>query len=139
MEFQFSDNCWIGATTYTKERMDSAKEVFQLMWDMEAEVVNGYEHIQSLPPVRFVSCEPLQETVRLPLEHVDEDTILSPVSWVIIGAQSKTSGSPEKQPEWDWVYSLTRDAERAGVPCYWKPNLKTRPQEYPIKDQGEEQ
>jgi protein gp37 len=52
--------------------------------------------------------------------------------WVIIGGRSASSGAPAFQPEWEWVESLHNAARAAGCKIYWKPNLKTRPTEYPV-------
>ena len=56
---------------------------------------------------------------------------ISVFDWVIIGGKSKSSNEPEFQPQWKWVYRLTKQAVEAGCKVYWKPNLKVRPKEYP--------
>lgn len=73
--------------------------------------------------VKWLSCEPLLE----PLQFQRLDLF----DWVVIGGQSQTSGAPAFQPPWEWVEHLMRQAREAGCMLYFKPNLETRPQEYP--------
>lgn len=105
--FDFPDNAWVGTTVDTQARADAA--------------------VMHMPDVRactkFVSCEPL-------LEQVQFDD-LAWCNWVIIGGRSKNSSGVESQPEWVWVYELTRSAYDAGCKVYWKPNLTIRPKEHP--------
>ena len=73
--------------------------------------------------VKWLSCEPLLE----PLQFQRLDLF----DWVVIGGQSQTSGAPAFQPPWEWVEDLMRQVREAGCLLYFKPNLETRPQEYP--------
>jgi protein gp37 len=118
-------NVWIGATTDNSQRMTEALDIFQ---QMEEEGRN--------PIVKFISCEPLLEDIA-PLSENSNDgegtltNDLLYVDWIIIGGQSKSSKCPELQPKWHWVEKLLFQARQVGVPVYFKPNLKTRPMEYP--------
>lgn len=83
--------------------------------------------------VRFLSCEPLIGPVDLsvvyvrnrtlpvaPLEiHYDQDTALGqhPISWVIAGGESGGGARP-CDPE--WIRSLVKQCETAGVPVFVK-------------------
>lgn len=109
IEFKFSDNCWLGATADNQIRADIALSVFENIDDSF---------------VKFISCEPLKEKIEINYENI-------PISWAIIGGQSKTSKCPEFQPEWDWVFSLTRQFDDYNLKYYWKPNLEVRPEMYP--------
>jgi len=105
----FGANCWIGATADIQRRMDAAVEVFN--------------SLETKAAVKFVSCEPLEEAVRIPDNaHID---------WLIIGGRSKSSGMPASQPEWRWVEDLLNDARQIKAMVYFKPNLQSRPKEYP--------
>jgi len=101
------DNAWVGTTVDTKARVKAAEEAFRK--------VNA--------KIKFLSCEPLQEQ----LEFSD----MSMFNWIIIGGRSKSTGMEEGQPEWLWVESLIHQARSDGLKIYFKPNLKSRPKEYP--------
>ena len=75
--------------------------------------------------MKFLSDEPLGERVTF--------SDMSIFDWVIVGGQSKSSREPAKQPEWEWVHHLERQARDAGCKIYFKPNLIVRPREYPIE------
>jgi protein gp37 len=107
---QFPENAWIGATVDRQNRVELTEKA----------LANAYA------PVRFVSCEPLLEEITF--------SDMSMIDWLIIGAQSRTSGAAEFQPEWSWVWSLLRQAHEAKTPVYWKDNLKVKPEEYPEQD-----
>ncbi len=107
LEFDWPKNCWLGATADTQKRMNNALSVFK-----------DLEH-----PIRFTSCEPLMEQIKLPENP--------PVDWIIIGGRSKTSGMPEGQPDWKWVKSLLIQCDAYEIPIYMKPNLTVRAKEYP--------
>jgi protein gp37 len=106
-EFSFPKNSWLGATIDTQDRVEAS---YLGLMECDAKV-------------RFVSCEPLRGPVVLPDDM--------PVDWVIIGGQSKSTGEPARQPEWEWVENLTNQARKLGAKVYWKPNLEVRPKEYP--------
>ena len=53
------------------------------------------------------------------------------LSGVVIGGQSRSSQEDAFQPPWEWVEHLWQQARASGCLLYWKPNLHTRPQEYP--------
>ncbi len=108
-EFEFPENAWLGATADTQTRMDEALRVFATL--------------QTDAPVQFVSCEPLNEPVRIPN--------CACLDWLIVGGRSKSSGMPAFQPEWQWVEDLLGDARAVGAMVYFKPNLTVQPKEYP--------
>lgn len=49
----------------------------------------------------------------------------------MIGGQSRSTQAPAFQPPWEWVEHLWQQARASRCLLYWKPNLLTRPQEYP--------
>lgn len=99
-------NLWIGATADTQKRMDDALKVLAPLKDN----------------IRFVSCEPLTEPIRIPKGKV--------LDWVIIGGRSRNVNLPEFQPKWEWVVGLVNDAKANGSKVYLKPNLRPL-KEYP--------
>jgi len=106
-EFEWPENAWVGTTVDCQARVKSAEEAFAAI---DA-------------PVKFVSCEPLREPI--------EFERIGVFDWIIIGGQSRSSGSPEMQPEWEWVERLLHQAREKQVAVYFKPNLIVRPREYP--------
>jgi protein gp37 len=107
LNFEFPQNSWVGTTVDINSRVKTAMEV---MPEVRA-------------PVKFISVEPF-------LEDLDIDD-LSGIDWVIIGGCSESSGGPEVQPQWEWVEKLLFVARDSNCKVYFKPNLKTRPKEYP--------
>jgi protein gp37 len=103
----FTDNCWVGATADTQERMVRAMNVFSNLGSKR-------------PKVTFVSCEPLLEEI----------SFQGDIDWLIIGGKSATGKQPE-QPEWEWVEKLLAEAREGGISVYFKPNLTVTPKEYP--------
>jgi protein gp37 len=118
---QFPPNCWVGTSIDTQARVEPA--------------LKAMENVKA--SVRFISCEPLKEDLTFPaLEHID---------WVIIGGQSRSSGEPAFQPEWEWVRHVEEQARKYHCRLYFKPNLDLeaiRPVEYPtvglIRDKVDE-
>jgi len=106
LEFDFPEQCWLGATADNQTRMDEAVQVFK----------------QKDHPIKFISCEPLSENIQ---------TDLNWIHWLIVGGRSGSSGMKEGQPEWSWVENLLVQARKADVPIYFKPNLTVKPKEYP--------
>ncbi len=124
LDFKFSKNCWLGATADTQARASEALGVFG---DFKLE-----EH------VKFLSCEPLLEKIDIDTWHFAEYPTLQKINivdaridWLIIGGQSKSTGAPAFQPDWEWVLKLLVTANRASVPVYFKPNLTVRPKAFP--------
>jgi protein gp37/ParB-like chromosome segregation protein Spo0J len=110
------ENCWVGTTADTQKRFENA-------------IINLEEldKSENRPPVIFISFEPLLEEIFL--DKYD----LSCVEWIIIGGQSSAGDSPEFQPEWKWVEKILIKARENNCDVYFKPNLKSRPKEYPMK------
>lgn len=110
LEFTFPVNSWVGTTVDCNARVSAA---LKYMPQVQA-------------PVRFLSCEPLLEDL-----HIDS---LRGFEWLIIGAQSKTTGMPEFQPEKQWVTKLISTARASGTKVFIKPNLRVelteRPKEF---------
>lgn len=106
-EIEWPENAWVGTTVDCQARVKPAEEAFA----------------QVNAAVKFVSCEPLREP--LAFEHLER------FDWVIVGGQSRSSGQPEMQPEWNSVESLLQQARDVGSAVYFKPNLVVRPREYP--------
>jgi protein gp37 len=110
---QWPANAWVGTTVDEQYRVDIAEKAFR---NVEA-------------PVKWLSCEPLRERLTF--------TSLAMFDWVVLGGQSASSQAPAMQPQWAWVEHLLLQARSAGCLVYWKPNLLTRPQEYPGESEAE--
>ncbi len=107
VDIEWPANAWVGTTVDRQSRVKSAEQAFKKI----------------KANVKFLSCEPLLENVSF------ED--MTVFDWVIIGGRSKNTNGPEFQPEWMWVESLLNQARGSGCKVYFKPNLRTRPTEYP--------
>jgi protein gp37 len=107
VDIKWPENAWVGTTVDTQARVKPAEEAFK---KIKAEV-------------KFVSLEPLKEKVKF--SHPEY------FNWFIIGGQSASTGEPAFQPEWNWVESLVDQARSVDAMVYFKPNLETRPKEYP--------
>ena len=101
------ENAWVGTTVDEQYRVSIAEKAFR---NVDASV-------------KWLSCEPLRE--RLTFSSLDM------FDWVVVGGQAKSTQDPARQPEWEWVEHLWQQARASGCLLYWKPNLLTRPQEYP--------
>jgi protein gp37 len=107
IDINWPKNAWVGTTVDVQRRAKAAEEAFR----------------QIKAPVKFISCEPLQEKLVFnSMEMFD---------WIIIGGRSRCSGLPEFQPQWEWVESIVKQAREYGLKVYFKPNLIVRPREYP--------
>jgi protein gp37 len=103
----FPENAWVGTTVDEQKRVASAEKAFR---NVKASV-------------KWLSCEPFREDLTFKsLEMFD---------WVVIGGQSESTQAPAFQPPWEWIEHLWEQARAAGCRIYWKPNLTTRPKEYP--------
>lgn len=107
VDIEWPGNAWVGTTVDTQARVNSAEDSFKKV----------------KAKVKFVSLEPLKEKIVFP--HPEY------FNWFIIGGQSASSGEPAFQPEWGWVESIVSQARSVGAMVYFKPNLETRPKEYP--------
>jgi protein gp37 len=106
-DIDWPGNAWVGTTVDEQYRVDIAEKAFRN--------VNA--------PVKWLSCEPLREKLTF--------SSLDMFDWVVVGGQSQSTQAPAFQPPWEWVEHLWRQARASGCLLYWKPNLHTRPQEYP--------
>jgi protein gp37 len=123
LDFDFPENCALGATADTQERADIALSVFEEL---------KYDH--DVKNILFLSCEPLSEFIHLREESDNtgyETCFWSFIDWLIIGGRSKTTGMPEMQPDWEWVSVLVSQAEKCNIPYYFKTNLTVRPKQTP--------
>ena len=109
-EQEWPDNAWCGTTVDRQFRVPIAEKSFR-------NVTAG---------VKWLSCEPMLERLTF--------TSLDMFDWVVIGGASKSSETPAFQPPWEWVEHLIRQARAAGCRVYLKPNLESRPREYPGED-----
>jgi len=107
INIKWPDNAWVGTTVDRQSRVKPAEEAFKKI----------------KAKVKFLSCEPMLENLSF------ED--MTVFDWVIIGGRSKNTTGPEFQPDWLWVESLLTQARASGCKVYFKPNLKSRPNEYP--------
>jgi protein gp37 len=106
-EFTWPDNAWVGTTVDAQYRVEIAEKAFR---KVEASV-------------KWLSCEPLRERLTF--------SSLEMFDWVVLGGQGASTQAPAFQPPWEWVAHLMRQVWEAGCLLYWKPNLETRPQDYP--------
>lgn len=106
-ELDWPENAWCGASVDRQHRVADTEAAFR-------GVKAG---------VKWLSCEPMMERLTF--------TSLEMFDWVVIGAASKSTQTPEFQPPWEWVEHLLNQARAAGCRVYIKPNLRSRPQEYP--------
>ena len=109
-EIDWPRNAWVGTTVDEQYRVSIAEKAFRK--------VNA--------PVKWLSCEPLRERLTF--------SSLEMFDWVVFGGQSESSKAPAFQPPWEWVEHLQQQARAAKCLVYWKPNLLTRPQEYPTQE-----
>lgn len=107
LQFEFSNNCWLGASATDQAMYDRAMNVFD---ELDASV-------------KYLSCEPLLDKIELS----------KPVDWLIIGACSYPKKS---QPEQEWVLGMIRVAQSHEIPVFLKPNLEvvdhTLLKEFPV-------
>lgn len=108
IEIDWPKNAWIGTTVDVQSRVEPA--------------ISAMKNVKAT--VRFISCEPLQE--ELTFSEM-------PFEWIIIGGRSRSSGMEAGQPEWTWVEKLLTCARQNNVKVYFKPNLASRPKEYPME------
>jgi protein gp37 len=106
-DITWPENAWVGTTVDEQYRVEIAERAFR---KVDA-------------PVKWLSCEPLRQRLTF--------TSLAMFDWVVLGGQSKSTQEPAFQPPWEWVWHLCTQAEAAGCLLYWKPNLETRPQQWP--------
>jgi protein gp37 len=91
-EYEFPENVWLGATATNQAMADRALEALAAF---------------AGKCVRYLSCEPLLEPIRL--SRCPE--------WVAIGART---GRKPFQPPREWVERLTVDARSAGAAVFHK-------------------
>lgn len=104
----FPDNAWVGTTVDTQARVKVAEKAFGKI----------------KAKIKWLSCEPLLENLTF--------TSLKMFDWVVIGGQSKSSKTPEFQPQMEWVSNLFLQARNAGCKVYRKENLTVEfPKELP--------
>ena len=89
---RWADNIWMGVT------VEDRSELIRI------------EDLAHVPAhVRFVSCEPLLESLNeLPLDHVD---------WLIVGGESGPGARPMRR---EWVESILEQSRHAGIPFFFK-------------------
>lgn len=114
-EFAFPDNCWVGTTTDTQQRMKAAERIFR---DVDA-------------AVKWVSVEPMLEPI-MPEDAASFD-------WYVIGGQTASSGQGAFVPPFEWVARLALAAIDAGSAAFIKSNFweQGRPQQFPSRSQGD--
>jgi len=110
-DFKWPFNCWLGVSTSTQEEVDAALPIMERL--------GGWR--------RFACATPLLEPI-----SICPGDIYDVFDWLIIGPRLKTEGVDFKQPQWEWVWDVTREATESGVRVYWKENLHVRPTQYPV-------
>ena len=104
----FPDNAWVGTTVDQQCRVKVAEKAFA---DIQARV-------------KWLSCEPMLERLTF--------NSLGMFDLVVIGGQSRSSQTPEFQPEWRWVAHLLLQADQSNCKIFCKENLKVlHPKELP--------
>jgi len=93
----FPKNAWIGATVDTQARVKPTENALD----------------QAQATVKFVSCEPLLESVVFSKPEIFD--------WFLIG--SKSEGEKKVQPDTEWTKSLISQAYQYGVKVWMKDNL----------------
>ena len=111
----FPDNAWMGCTVNAQTRVKTAQEAFK---GLRAKV-------------RWLSVEPMQERLTF--------TDMTMFDWLVAGGKSASpfNGTPDGQPEWEWVEHLLEQARAAGLDVFFKENLKALPKEVPWNGKGE--
>lgn len=107
----FPPNAWIGTTVDRQARVAPAEDAYRKIRESNPDIIT------------FLSCEPMLEQ----LTFYD----IGLWQWVIIGGCSGNSQVRPSQPEWEWVETLLQQARDSRLDVYFKPNLTTRPKEYP--------
>lgn len=92
-DFDYPKNVWLGVT------VNIQKDI----WRID-------RLLQTDARIKFVSFEPLYESIQAPLQGID---------WIIIGAQT----NPPTHPVTYWVLDLIENADYFGIPVFLKPNL----------------
>lgn len=99
------------------------------VWSQHCSKTDDFRYVQGLhirnirAGVKWLSCEPMLERLTF--------NSLSMFDWVVIGGQTKSTQTPDFQPQWGWVEHLWLQARQANCGVYWKENLTVRPKEYP--------
>jgi len=94
---EFPDNAWIGATVDTQARVKPTEDA----------MANSHAKI------KFVSCEPLLESVVFERPELFD--------WFLVGAKSE--GAKKVQPETKWTLDIITQAHLAGKKVWMKDNL----------------
>lgn len=100
----FPENCWVGVTAMNLEQYDKA--LFRL------------NNITA--KVKYLSLEPLLEDVKP--SALDYQYQVSGISWIIIGGVTGCPSLP--QPKIEWVESIVKAADQAGVKVWLKKSLQ---------------
>lgn len=95
--WQVPDNIWIGTTAEDQKRLEERTE-----------------HLSQLVGTRFLSCEPLLESLTLGVDCNDGSGF---VEWIIAGAESGHGARPMKL---EWVRSLRDQARDTGAAFFMK-------------------
>jgi protein gp37 len=128
---RFPDNVWLGVTAENQKRAD---ERIPLL-------------LRTPAVLRFVSCEPLLESIRFQRKHLGQgsdcpecgfmvgvgedgcctscgaDVMFYGVDWLIAGAESGHKRRPMKE---DWVRELRDQAVAARVPFFYKQRAESK-------------
>lgn len=110
MDFEFTNNCWLGATATNQRQYDRAIKNFKLLKNQEG-----------ISNKLYLSIEPFKEQINCydGLDYVD---------LVLIGGESKGSHYPmELQPQQEWLDSLIDDCKKSNCEYWLKSNLRIIP------------
>jgi len=100
----FPKNCWVGVSAMNNLKFHDA--LFNL------EIVKA--------GARFVSVEPMLGEI--PMNEGKIERMKLSLDWLIIGQQTPVSRKTE--PKIDWIREIVQAADTAGIPVFFKDNLK---------------
>ena len=98
-ELEWPENAWCGTTVDTQDRVKIAEKSF-------ANLTAGK---------KWLSCEPMLERLTF--------NALEIFQYLVIGASTESSQTPEYQPPLDHVLWLIEQADRVGTQVFMKDNL----------------
>lgn len=116
----WTKNCWVGATVDCQARVEPTVKAFIKLKNQRK---------MGVPPVRFISCEPMTEAI-----NFHNGLSQGAFNWLIIGGWGELTPIKVEPPKWEWIENLLRQARDSGCLVYFKPNLMVRPKEYPEED-----
>lgn len=97
-------NAWLGVSVEDQARADERMTLLA----------------QTPTAVRFLSCEPLLESLKLGLLLRLDSGTYKCADWVIVGGESQQGKSPPRPCDVSWLRWIVRQCKEAGVPVFVK-------------------